>query len=249
MNKCFLQFLFIVCFVVPKARGAAADTAKAHKLQPPVEKFYVGNAFDGPIFSLANIETTSAGGAKTSNLSVLRFSWFFNFGFTFNFNFSRHIGAFTGIDVKNIGYIVEDNDASTTKRRTYNVGIPVGVKIGNMARKKGYIFFGGGVDAPVNYKEKNFIIRAQKTKFNEWFSQRTPEVMPYVFIGTVICRGLSVKAQYYPNNFFNINYKAPNGSQPYLNTNVHLYFLSLGAVMRYGKRDLVKKHITDLKMM
>lgn len=246
MNKC-LPFLFVACSLIC-FRVEAQDTAKV-KPKVPLEKFYIGNGLDGPLFSSAKIENTMPG-ANTSSYGMLRFTWFLNIGISFNFNFSRHFGALTGVDLKNIGYTVENSDASITKRRTYNLGVPVALKIGNMARNKGYVFFGGGAETPINYKEKNYIIRAEKTKFNEWFSTRNPSVMPYVFLGTVIYRGLSVKAQYYPNNFFNQNYRMPNGLQPYLNTNVNLYFLSLGAVMRYGKhQDIVQRRVSELKMM
>jgi Outer membrane protein beta-barrel domain len=195
------------------------------------------------IFSGANISEPS-GNPK----DVLRFTYGFNIGVSFNFNFSRHLGAYTGVDIKNIGFI-EHNDGVTIKRRTYNIGAPVGIKIGNMAMRRTYVFFGGGVDAPFNYKEKHFQIRDQKTKFNEWFSDRTPAIMPYVFLGMAFKHGLTVKAQYYPNNYLNPDFTV-NGVKPYAGYDVHLFMLSLGISMYYTKHhDMVKKDAVKMNTM
>jgi len=205
------------------AEPATADSARHHKVLQPVRRFYVGSGFDGLNFSSASIKNTTAN--NTVN-GTLRFTYIINWGFTFNLNLSRHIGLYTGIDVKNIGFIEEVNGI-VTKRRTYNIGAPLGFKIGNMVAKKGYFFAGGGVDVPVNYREKSFSVRNQKTKFNEWFSDRTPAVMPYVFAGIALNRGMTLKAQYYPDNFLNPQF-TKNGTQPYANYDVHLEMLSIG---------------------
>jgi hypothetical protein len=221
-------------------------------MQPLVQKFYIGSATDGAIFSTATIQHSklSAAGTPvvTDKMGTLRFSYFFNYGFTFNYNASRRIGIYSGIDVKNLGFI-ENVNGVTVKRRTYNVGIPLGLKIGNMTRKGFFIFLGGGVDIPVNYKEKAFVLRNQKTKFNEWFSERTPQVMPYVFAGVKIRKGISFKAQYYLNNFLNPDYVTA-GIMPYAGYEVHPVLFTVGVVTRYSKKhDLVKKQITGLRTM
>jgi hypothetical protein len=259
INKCFLINLFILCFATSGlyAQKKTSDTSKIKKILPPIEKFYIGNSFDGAIFSTAFIQRTAMvtnpnGTTSTvtnNSLGTLRFTYFINFGLTFNYNFARHFGAYTGIDIKNIGFIEQDASANIVKRRTYNVGIPVGIKIGNMAWKKSYLFLGAGIDAPINYKEKSFVIRSNKTKYNEWFSDATPQIMPYVFAGAVINRGLSFKVQYYPNNFLNPEYTR-KGIKPFAGTDVQLLAFSVGIAARYGKHhDIVKKQITELNTM
>ena len=244
--------LTFLCCLFLCAPGNAQDSLSRKKSQEPIEHFYIANSFDGGIFSSALIKHTSGAPipVTTDSYGKVRFSWFLNIGLSFNFNFSHHIGAFTGIDIKNIGYIENNSDASTVKHRVYTAGIPVGLKVGNMGRKRGYVFAGGGIDAPFHYKEKKFVVRGQKDlKFNEWFSQRTPTTMPYVFAGFVLNRGLIVKGQYYPGNFMNPGFTKA-GAQPYAGTDVQLMMLSLGATFRYGKhKDYVTKQVSELKTM
>lgn len=228
------------------ATATPADTIGIAPL-PPVYKFYVGTSMEGPMLSGASIDHPGSPSSGT-----LRFSYFFNLGTTFNFNLSRHFGVFTGFDLKNIGFI-ENIDDRTIKRRTYNLGVPVGIKIGDMAIKHPYLFLGGGLDLPINYKEKSFPSsgRFHKTKFNEWFSNRTPHLMPYVFAGVALKHGLTLKVQYYPNNFLNPDFTDNNvpRKKPYANYNVHLFALTVGMNVPTGKRhkrDIIKVKISDL---
>jgi hypothetical protein len=239
----FLSFLISSAII---SKGAETDTANKKKL-PPIQKFFVGSALDGGIFSTATIQNTDAAtNVTTSKNGTLRFSYILNFGFTFNFNLGRHFGLYTCIDIKNIGFIEKLNNGDIAKRRVYNVGAPVGIKVGNMTRKGHYIFLGGGADAPINYKEKKFVIRNQKAKFNEWFSSRTPAIMPYVFAGACVSKGVTLKAQYYPRNFLNPDFTT-NNAKPYAGYDVHLILLSIGINIIYSKKhDIVNKHVAEL---
>jgi hypothetical protein len=246
--KKYLPCLFVLFCYFPGLECLAqkpADTAKIEEPLPPIRKFYVGSSMDGAILSMSSV--TLNGATPSSLTEVARFSYFINWGFTFNFNLSRHFGVYTGIDLKNIGFIEHDNiSGMTIKRRTYNVGAPVGVKIGNMGLKRWYFFMGGGADIPVNYKQKTYALRNQKQKFNEWFSDRTPQVMPYIFAGIAVNRGVTVKAQYYPNNFINPDF-ATNGTHPYAGYDVHISMLSLGISVPIKRYRPGMKIIKDKK--
>jgi hypothetical protein len=202
---------------------------------PSIRKFYVGSGLDALIFSTATIHhdanTPGVNGTSPQSINTLgtmRFTGFLNIGVTANFNVSPHFGIYTGLDLKNVGYI-EQNNGYTLKRRTYNVGVPLGFKFGNMARNKGYLFLGGGLDAPINYYEKYFHDRTNKTyTLNEWFSDRTPSLMPYVFLGAAFNHGVTAKIQYYPNNFLSENYTDNNGNTPNAGTVVNLILFSIG---------------------
>ncbi len=140
---------------------------------------YLSTGMDGYILSTSILQK-NGGDAK---LTTPRFTGFFHIGLNINFDFSNHSGFYTGINIKNIGFIEKyNNPDSTVKRRVYTFGIPLGLKFGNL-KEGNYFLVGGGVDFPFNFKEKGFIKRSNKVKFNEWFSDRTPTVMPYVFIG------------------------------------------------------------------
>jgi hypothetical protein len=204
------------------------------------DKLYWGNTLEGAVFSTSVLSKT----AKSDKISTLRSGGFLNIGLTLNYDFSNVVGVYTGLNIKNIGFIEKDHTVdSTIKRRAYTVGIPVGIKIGNMGGRK-FVYLGGGVDLPFNYKEKHYVRRGNKDKFNEWFSERTPTIMPYAFIGASFHPGFTVKLQYYPQNFLNPDYLEEGTTvKPYAGYNVNLILLSLGVDIHHHKtpREEVKQ--------
>ncbi len=238
----FLLFFILSAFSAA-AKMPAEDTGSMKKTAPPLQRFYVGGSMDGAIFSTASGTTPI-----NSKISTVRFTYGFNLGASFNWNLGRHFGVYTGLDLKNIGFI-EKYNAVTTKRRTYNLGVPVGIKIGNMSPKKMYVFLGGGADVPLNYRVKTFTVRNEKTKYNEWFSNATPLIMPYVFAGLALNHGFTIKAQYYPNNYLNPDY-IYKGAKVNAGYDVQLILFSLGFYMNYSRHhDMVKKHVTEMNTM
>jgi hypothetical protein len=200
-----------------------------------IGKPYFGNSLDGMILSTALINNN---GAKS--LGTLRFTAFAHVGFTYNYNISKNIGIYTGLDVKNIG-IIEKFDVQnvTVKDRVYTIGVPVGLRFGNMP-KRNYFFLGGGLDLPFHYKHKIWSDAQPKTKFNEWFSNYTNVFMPYLFAGIGI-KGTTLKVQYYPNNFFNEDKSVGTSAtgQPikiFANKNVNLLLVSIGRDMNFSKK-------------
>ena len=210
----------------------------------PVGHWYSSNSLDGAILSSAVFERPG----ERRKLTVPRFSMI-NFGYHFNYDFDTHFGIFTGLGIKNIGFIEKDSrpynsDDSTIKRRVYTIGVPLGFKLGNL-QKKNYGFIGGGVDFPFNFREKGFVKRNDKAKFSEWFSDRTADYMPYLFAG-FSARGTTLKLQYYPGNFFNPEYNETNAAgltvYPYRCYNANLLYVTLGVDVHYTKK---KKHKAD----
>jgi len=199
---------------------------------PPVKRAYLSTGFESSILSTAMVERPG----KSAALTTPRYTLFFNGGTNLHFNFSKSAGFFVGLGLKNIGFIDKyDVLDSTVIRRVYALGIPVGLKFGNM-KKGNYVMLGGGVDFPINYKEKGFVKRNDKTKFNEWFSQRTPAVMPYVYAGFRLNPGVSLKFQYNPTNFLNPDFStAVSGVviKPYAGYKVNLMFVSLALNIPY----------------
>lgn len=179
---------------------------------PPKSKFYLSGGFDGGIFSLNTVSTSGV-------TNVPRFAWVINTGMYVNRDYGSHFGLFTGIGVKNLGFIDKQRIAGTmitTKHRTYNIGIPLGIKFGNLKRKGTFVMLGGGVDFPVNYKEKTFVgSRKNKTKETEWFSEEVTPIMPYVFAGVCFKSNFTVKFQYYVNNFMNDELTTASGTRLY----------------------------------
>lgn len=212
-------------------------TEFSSKKHAPIRKIYWGNALDGAIFSAARLEP------KAPNQSqAVRFSMFLNLGFTYNYNFCNSFGMYTGLGIKNIGYIDKTEVLGvgeyTTKRRVYTIGMPLGFRVGNM-KKRDYFFAGGGLDLAFHYKEKQWLEkRNNKAKFSEWFSSRNETFMPYVFIGFGY-HGNTIRFQYYPGSFMNQDYTTQIGGisvKPYSGQTVNLMLLSFGRDIQYSRK-------------
>ena len=147
--------------------------------------------------------------SKSGN--VLRFSPWFNLEESVNFDIRRVVGFTAGISVKNLGIIHKLSDPSAIdpefgnkpikkEFRSYNIGIPVSFKIGNLSQ---FFLYGGyEFEIPINFKEKTNIDGA-KTKYeSEWFSNKTPRYMQSLFLGLKFPYNLGIKAKYYLTNFF-----------------------------------------------
>jgi len=209
----------------------------------PVKRVYLSSNIDGYLLSSSILQEAPGGDSK---LTTPRFTGFFHIGFNANFDFNRSVGIYSGLNIKNIGFIEKNSLLdSTVIRRVYTFGIPLGLKIGKIDYGN-YLILGGGVDFPFNYKEKGFVKRNDKEKFNEWFSDRTPAVMPYVFIGAHLRPGVAFKLQYYPTNFLNTDFAEVNNGiivRPYQDYTVNLCMVTLGFDINYRPKDMNwKKH-------
>lgn len=162
--------------------------------------------------------------------SVVRFSPFFNAQLLANYDFSNGAGAFFGLSVRNIGFIYDVPDTSLRyKFRTYDVGIPVGFKIGDMDGTM--LFAGYEIEFPINYKEKRFENEKKEDKFNVWFSDRNEKVYHTVMLGMQFLHGATLKFKYHITNFHNKDFSEDvNGVKvkPYAGLNANIIYVSLG---------------------
>jgi len=184
------------------------------------EKFYTTSSGE-LIFSVANIEDNGV-----EEGAIVRFSAFFHFQVVGNYDLNDRLGVFGGFGLKNIGFIYDEPDTIFRKKyRTYNISVPLGIKIGNI---KGMHLYGGySFEIPINYKEKTFTDEQKTSKFNVWFSSRTPAIMHGVFGGIQFPRGMNLKFQYYLTNFFDKDWTDGTGSQPFQNFDVNVFYISL----------------------
>lgn len=231
MKKIFTIALSLLCVQTLTAQ------VKGVKKIGKIGKVYMGVNMDGYILSSSKFERTGnlVGTEDASQITVPRFTVFPHIGTTAHYNFNRNFGLISGLGIKNLGFIQKvNNPDSTVIRRNLTIGIPLGLKFGDMFGTYGMI--GGGVDIPFWYKEKGFVKRNDKDKFNEPFSQRTATVLPYVFVGARFHPGVFVKATYYPTNFMNPDFtETVNGAavKPYEGYKVNLFMLSVGFDITY----------------
>ncbi|MGC9341393.1 MAG: hypothetical protein ACP5E3_01690 [Bacteroidales bacterium] len=193
------------------------------------DKFYTENGGEF-IFSFADVERNG----QNINTPV-RFTMFFHLTNKFHYDFSSFAGVYTGASLRNIGFIT-DVDGIKTKRRTYSAGIPLALKLGAL-EKDFYVFGGGSYELFFHYKQKQFV-DGNKTKFSEWFSPRTERFAPALFAGVHFPGGLTLKFQYYPQNFLNTDFQGTDFGETvdyseYDNTN--LFYIGLSYFIRPKK--------------
>lgn len=161
---------------------------------------------------------------------VTRLSAFFHLQSLANYDFHRSAGIFSGISIRNIGFIYDDpiNSEVRTKFRTYNFGIPIGLKFGDLDNR--FVYVGYELEIPFNYKQKTFINESKEDKFNVWFSDRTPTLMHSAFVGINGISGMSIKFKYYLTNFFNEDFTLIEDgvtTQPFQNFEANVFYISL----------------------
>lgn len=220
--------LFLACFLMCiGTHSLAQDIVLGHSedftLTTPYKKSYFSSGMEGMIFSSAMMERPG----KDAHLTTLRFTTFLHLGMYWHYNFNRNSGMFTGLSLKNIGFIdkYEALD-STVKRRLYTLNLPVALKFGNMSPNK-FFFVGAEASLALNYREKGFVKRNNKVKFNEWFSDRTPLIMPNIFAGYQH-NNFYIKLSYYPTNFMNPDFVDDGGMRPYAGYDVNIFAVTVG---------------------
>jgi hypothetical protein len=177
------------------------------------------------IFSLADVDDHGQEGN-----SLLRWSPVINLQGYANRDFSEHFGFYTGLAVRNVGYILDKYTSPTDslvykkKFRTYNLGIPIGIKVGNLS--KVFFFAGYDIEFPFAYKEKTFD-DVNKEKFSGWFSDRYEAIQHGPHIGVQFRQGLDVKFKYYVSEFHNQDFTENTGVKPYSGLESHIFYFSL----------------------
>lgn len=157
----------------------------------------------------------------------LRFTCFFHLGQYVHMDFTNKVGLITGAAVRNVGFISDEridldwNAANTNTpdiqdfkiiRRSYNIGVPLALKLGSFD-KHTYLFAGGEVELAYAFKEKYWNSHSRsgsKTKTTQWFGAQTPTFMFSAFAGVQLPKGVNLKFKYYFDDFINTDYTNPN---------------------------------------
>lgn len=190
-----IKKLFIFIFATTSAINLFAQEKTADNAKP--KKIEISSGIEGSILQFANF--TNSGQKITT---IPRYSYFFNTGFDADFKINKIVQPFSGLYIKNIGMIDKYGDSIKVKRRMYTIGAPVGLKF--ILSKNVKFKVGADANLVFNYKEKLFINGDKKSKWNEFFSNKTPLFYPSVFAG-ISFAGISLSANYYPQNFFDTN--------------------------------------------
>ena len=208
------------------------------------EKHYGTNTGE-IIFSGGEVKT---GGVKLDN--IVRFTMFFHFQHQAHFDFSQHVGLYTGIGVRNVGFINKikslSGEDAKLKQRSYSIGIPIALKLGNM-EKHSYISLGVEAEMMFAYKEKIFY-KGYKSKNHKWFSDNVNLFNPSAFFELHGKKGGFIRAKYYLLDFLKDNDQSfflPDSSGeliPYHPSSSKLFYISIGNTIKMKKH--AKKHVT-----
>jgi len=212
------------------------------------------------IFSWSTAEYTKPGAGDNlmygnspgSITDAMRFTIWFHLHVNWHLDFNNNIGLFTGIGNRNIGFITKESSSTKDdnsgafyldkwKRRSYALGIPLALKLGNF--KKGYYFYvGGQYEWLYHYKEKEFLTTG-KRKQSEWFSNRVNQFLPSAFVGITFPHGLSIKYTLALQDFMNKSFTDDAGNQPYKYMNSKIMYISVFNFIRWEKEtyEMVEK--------
>lgn len=202
------------------------------------QKFYTTSSGE-VILSMAEINS----GDLPAPQNIVRFSPWFNLQSLGNYDFGKHAGMFFGLNIRNVGFIVKDNQTQIKKKyRVYDLGIPIGLKLGQMDRF--FVYGGYEFELPLNYKEKTFENEKRTEKFNVWFSDRVPTFYHAVFLGLQFPYGANLKFKYYLTPFHNTDFvEIQDGVEvkPYENMKANVFYIALSFTMFRNSKVYYKR--------
>ncbi len=243
-NTLTILFLF---FVGLTTRSMAQTTAVVE------DNVYWKSAYEY-IFSWGDVSDAVSSTDPNSPVTVnpiVRFSAFLNSQEQLHVDFSKALGMYTGIGVRNIGFINEftqNGDVVKVKQRQYALGIPLALKIGSMS-KNVYLAVGAELELFFNYKQKVFY-NSTKTKGSEWFSSNSNILNPSFFAEVNFPKGQFVRFRYYLNDFLRENSKGINYGNQVLNydfTPSSLMYISIGTALDWDKITVTSSKSNSLR--
>lgn len=228
-------FALVACCLAIAAL-AQSNTDTTPKLKP-----YVSSGGEA-IFSLGNLSING-----TEHSTPLRFSPFFNVQTWVHMDRNDHFGWFSGLTLRNVGFIYDLPGTDIRKKaRTYNLGIPLAFKVGDMNGK--FVYAGYEVELAFNYKEKTFEKEKKTDKFNVWFSDRVNLFQHGFFVGVQLPHGANIKFKYYLSKFYNKNYSEydANGAitHPYAPIDANVFYFAVSFMLRKEEMEKFKKPAT-----
>jgi hypothetical protein len=195
------------------------------------------------IFSFATIDNQ---GYDQGN--IMRWAPVINPQSMVNIDFGKYFGLYTGLAIRNVGFIYDNPiDNIKYKFRTYNLGIPVGFKIGKL--NKMFLFAGYEVEFPFVYKEKKFVNEEKVDKDVIWFSNRVEPVQSSLMAGIQFPYGATIKFKYYLTNFHNRDYTVTSNEEPYkpYDFKSNIWYFSLAWNVFTNWKDYSPMHDHDHK--
>jgi hypothetical protein len=199
-------------------------------------EWYLTTGFE-LIFSGGKVKNDSIGSINPHN--VVRFSAFLDLAWNINYDFNRVLGFYTGWDVRNVGFINDFNVPGfgdvTVKQRSYDLGIPLALKLGNLT-KDSYLAIGTEGEWMFAYKQK-VIWNGSKNINSVWGSGKANAINPSVFAELHNQHGGYIRFKYYLYDFLkkqNMDFYIPTTNQlvSYQPASSKLFYISIGTAIR-----------------
>ena len=229
MKKSIIVFLFIVPFLIIQ-RANSQDV-------------YSMSSWES-LFQWADVSGTPQNSANITE--KLRYTIVWNAGQYWHMDFSNSVGLYTGIAIRNVGFIYDTDIPTKTIRRSYNLGVPLALKLG-VFDKHMYLFGGAEYELLFHYKGKRWLSNdrsGSKIKDSEWFSGKTKRFVPSVFGGIQFPGGFNIKYKYYLDHFLNSDFVGNDLGESgvaFANyTNIKMHYIS---VCWQFRTDQWKKYI------
>jgi hypothetical protein len=211
------------------------------------------------ILSGANVLYNGSNGIMDLN-TLLHFTLFFHTQQMINYDLNSRLGFYSGVCLRNIGIITQEryqymgftgidenhefwNADTKIKRRSYSLGFPLALKVGNL-REHTYLYAGGEYEWLFHYKQKLFIEGKKIDKEAEWCSPRVNPWIPSVFVGFQFRGGLNLKAKYYLKDFLNSDYQGYDFGEPvdYRQfSSSGIWYISLSMVISKERMDELRR--------
>ena len=243
---------FLLLLICCKSNFSNAQDLKSITQRTPVKSWYAMNSGEF-IFSAGELKISDKAvydpfgsiNTITEPDNIIRFSAFFHTSQELHYNFSNVFGFYTGLAIRNVGFINTmkvGGEKLTLKQRSYSLGIPVAVKIGNMQT----YFLTAGIEPEIMfaYKRKIFF-DGDKSKKSQWFSNDVNVFNPSLFAQINFKGGFYIKAKYYLNDFLTSNQESFNlpdkpVSVSYKVDSRKLFYVSIGTSIKNRKIKMKK---------
>lgn len=230
LNACAMRkYVLIFLYTTTLSTLAVAQEKADKKIKPYVT---TGGEL---IFSLAHLSID-----HSEQGTPLRFSPVFNAQMWVHVDENEHFGIFSGFTLRNVGFIYDLPGTNIRKKaRSYNVGIPLAFKFGDMNGT--FVYAGYEAELAVNYKEKTFEDGDKKDKFNRWFSDRMNLFQHGFFVGIQLPHDANIKFKYYVSKFYNGNFAETDANgvvvHPYQNIDANVFYFALSFMLRREKME------------
>jgi hypothetical protein len=254
MKKTIIATAFLLICLFTQAQDILSSIPKPPKRlnSAPLKEWY-GMSGSELIFSSGNVVANlaySPANISTNGFALenkMRFSLFFHVQHQNHYNFNKYFGIYTGWALINVGFInklpILGSTDAEIRQRSYSIGIPLALKIGNMERGN-YIALGVEEEYMFVYKRKVYYA-GEKGVFVSWFSRDVNQLNPSVFAEIHFHHGFYIRAKSYLMDFLsdrNVQFYLPQSPilVNYQATKSSLAYLSIGTVIKLKR----KKHAT-----